>query len=66
MKRYDQERKQRKTIEVQREKQVKALNHKNNQKPVEDISSEKEIINEIKLVPDVEEKLIRKNFYLCI
>ena len=45
---------------------MKALNHKNNQKPVEDISSEKEIINEIKLVPDIEEKLIRKNFYLCI
>ena len=45
---------------------MKALNHKNNQKPVEDINSEKEIINEIKLVTDFEEKLIRKNFYLCI
>ena len=37
---------------------MKALNHKNNQKPVEDISSEKEIINEIKLVTYIEEKLI--------
>ena len=52
--------KQRKVIEKQREKQVEASNLKNNQEPIEDFSSRKEVINEIKLVTDSQEKLIRK------
>ena len=47
-------------IEKQREKQVEASNLKNNQEPIEDFSSRKEVINEIKLVTDFQEKLIRK------